>query len=305
MELFEKQKLLDKYYTPFIKSKVEYDDINFDKELKKINEEQDRITKAYVKGVLKLEDLQPEIDRIEYEKKELEKKKNDKKQYEKLNFTMDDLLLLNDEKAIDNLTNPMCSYNEEIDYLTNSKEEKKNLIGKYIDTIEVERHGDDFKITNVDYRESFIKEEFINHDKYGLPFESYIFKVNNFSVPLNREIKTHEQALVYFNKLQEYMKDKTPCKFRYYELDYNIKSGKALFNVDNQNEIVVRIILLKNDNRSNDIDKEIYKYKFGVITIDLSNVKERFSLDIYKFLNDSEKEIMNSIRALYTNQKIT
>lgn len=114
------------------------------------------------------------------------------------------------------LTDPMNSFNQNMEYLTNSKEEKKKLISKYIDTIEVERHGEDFEVTKINYRESFIKEEFINHDKYGLPFESYIFKINNFAVPLNREIKTHEQAISYFNKLQDYMKDKTSCKFNYY-----------------------------------------------------------------------------------------
>lgn len=297
--LYEKQKLLDKYYTPFIKSKVEYDDINFDKELKKLNDEKDRITKAYVKGVLKLEDLQPEIDRIEYEIKELGKKKNDKKQYEKLSFTTDDLLLLNDEHSIDMLTDPMNSFNQNIEYLTNSKEEKKKLISKYIDTIEVERHGEDFEVTKINYRESFIKEEFINHDKYGLPFESYIFKINNFAVPLNREIKTHEQAIAYFNKLQDYMKDKTSCTFNYYEVDYNSKDGKVIFNVNNPNEIVLRLIFLENNIEKN------HTVKFGVITINLKNVSDRFNPNIYKFINSVEKEVMESIRALYTNQIIS
>ena len=40
-------------------------------------------------------------------------------------------------------------------------------------------------------------------------------------------------------------------------------------------------------------------------TINLENVSDRFNPNIYKFINSVEKEIMESIRALYTNQIIS
>jgi site-specific DNA recombinase len=304
IELYQKQKLLDNYYTPFIKSKIDNSNIDFDAKLKKLNEEQDRITKAYVKGILKIDNLQSEINRIEYERNDLLKKKQEQKQYEKLDFKVEDLLLLNDEQNIDYLAKPEATFNDEIDYIMNSKEAKKKLISKYIDTIEIQRHGEDFNIIGVDLRESFIKEEYTNHAKYGLPFESNIFKINGYMVPLNREIKTHEEALLYFNKLQDYMKDKVNCKLNYYETTFNLKDNKGIFNTLNANEVIIRLILLRNDKRTDDLDKEIYNYNFGAISIDMSTLKKEYNFNYYKFLNDAQKDVLASIREAYATQMI-
>lgn len=63
--------------------------------------------------------------------------------------------------------------------------------------------------------------------------------------------------------------------------------------------MVLRLIFLENNIEKN------HTVKFGVITINLENVSDRFNPNIYKFINSVEKEIMESIRALYTNQIIS
>ena len=100
------QELLNDYYTPFIKSKLENNTKDYTKELKELDKQMDRIKTAYIKGVMKLEDFDKEIKHIDYRKLELEKMIKEQKQYESLSFTVDDLIIFEDKQKIDLMTNP-------------------------------------------------------------------------------------------------------------------------------------------------------------------------------------------------------
>lgn len=43
--------LFNDYYTPFIKSKLDYSKVDYKKELKELDKEKNRIKTAYVKGI--------------------------------------------------------------------------------------------------------------------------------------------------------------------------------------------------------------------------------------------------------------
>ena len=58
----EKDKM-DNYYTPFIKSKMEFDKKDYESELKELEKQMDRIKAVYIKGILKIEEFEHEIDR--------------------------------------------------------------------------------------------------------------------------------------------------------------------------------------------------------------------------------------------------
>ena len=60
--------LFNDYYTPFIKSKLDYSKVDYKKELKKLDKEKNRIKIAYVKGIVKLEEFDNELKQIEYKK---------------------------------------------------------------------------------------------------------------------------------------------------------------------------------------------------------------------------------------------
>ena len=49
--------LFNDYYTPFIKSKLDYNKIDYKKELKELDKEKDRIKTAYIKGIVKLDEF--------------------------------------------------------------------------------------------------------------------------------------------------------------------------------------------------------------------------------------------------------
>ena len=98
--------LYNDYYTSFIKSKLDYNKIDYKKELKELDKEKDRIKTSYIKGIVKLDEFDNELKQIEYKRQVLEKLEQDNKQYENLNFIMDDLLLIKDKKEIEDYLHP-------------------------------------------------------------------------------------------------------------------------------------------------------------------------------------------------------
>ena len=106
IELNKQDELINDYYAPFIKSKLDNKQIDYDKEIKDLDKQLDRIKTAYIKGILKIEDFENEINQIEFNKNELNKKWQEQKQYENLSFTVDDLLIIQDKQQIDELMNP-------------------------------------------------------------------------------------------------------------------------------------------------------------------------------------------------------
>ena len=90
-KLLETKELIDNYYTPFIKSKLENEEVDYQKEIKELDKQLDRIKTAYIKGIVKLEDFEKDLKQIEFKKQDLEKKQKEQKQYENLSFTADGL----------------------------------------------------------------------------------------------------------------------------------------------------------------------------------------------------------------------
>lgn len=56
---------------PFIKSKLDYNKMDYKKDLKELDKEKDRIKTAYIKGIVKLDEFDNELKQIEYKKQVL------------------------------------------------------------------------------------------------------------------------------------------------------------------------------------------------------------------------------------------
>ena len=283
-ELVKEDELLNNYYTPFIKSKLENNQIDFDKQIKELDKQMDRIKNAYIKGILKINDFDKEIKHIEFQRKDLLKKQKEQKQYENLSFTIDDLLILQDEQEVDNFVNPK-------NYLKNfnkwdklEKSEQQRIIGKYIDNITIEKKADYIKIVNGNFRESYLKDIRTNHDDYGIPYNFNIFEDDyGYKLNMNHEVRTKEEAKKYFDKLCKIMSD---YKFNYYVIDTDDDLKNIKFSSDVEIEKIVRLIALKPDKRFKN-----QNLKLGVITIDLTNIKDKNGNQLYKGFFEKLKEV--------------
>ena len=73
-ELIQKDNLINKYYTPFIKSKLDNNAEEYTKKIKELEKQKDRIKKAYMQGIVKIDEFGNELKSIEFNIEELEKK---------------------------------------------------------------------------------------------------------------------------------------------------------------------------------------------------------------------------------------
>ena len=282
-ELVKEDELLNNYYTPFIKSKLENNQIDFDKQIKELDKQMDRIKNAYIKGILKINDFDKEIKHIEFQRKDLLKKQKEQKQYENLSFTIDDLLILQDEQEVDSFVNPETYLQNFNKWDKLEKSEQQRIIGKYIDNITIEKKDDSIKIVNGNFRESYLKDIRTNHDDYGIPYNFNIFEDDyGYKLNMNHEVRTKDEAKKYFGKLCKTMSD---YKFNYYVIDTDDDLKNIKFSSDVEIEKIVRLIALKPDKRFKN-----QNLKLGVITIDLTNIKDKNGNQLYKGFFEKLKE---------------
>ena len=278
LELAKQDDLINNYYTPFIKSKLEDKTEDYKKEIKELDKQLDRIKTAYIKGVVKLEDFDKEIKHIEYQKSDLEKRQKEQKQYENLSFTLNDLLIIQDMQEIEFYTNPDVLNN----WSNKSKEDKQKIIGKYIDNITIEKKNNKFEISNIEFRKNYLEDMIYNHYKFNTPCNVYMYE-DEYGIPLklNHELKTMKEAENYFKRLEKYVGD---YKLNYYISEIDEKENRFNYTQNNDVEKIIRLIGI-GDKRKKD------NFKLGVITLDLSMFKDKDEKEIYKKLFDKlEKE---------------
>ena len=278
LELAKQDDLINNYYTPFIKSKLEDKTEDYKKGIKELDKQLDRIKTAYIKGVVKLEDFDKEIKHIEYQKSDLEKRQKEQKQYENLSFTLNDLLIIQDIQEIEFYTNPDVLNN----WSNKSKEDKQKIIGKYIDNITIEKKNNKFEISNIEFRKNYLEDMIYNHYKFNTPCNVYMYE-DEYGIPLklNHELKTMKEAENYFKRLEKYVGD---YKLNYYISEIDEKEKRFNYTQNNDAEKIIRLIGI-GDKRKKD------NFKLGVITLDLSMFKDKDEKEIYKKLFDKlEKE---------------
>ena len=278
LELAKQDDLINNYYTPFIKSKLEDKTEDYKKEIKDLDKQLDRIKTAYIKGVVKLEDFDKEIKHIEYQKSDLEKRQKGQKQYEDLSFTLNDLLIIQDIQEIEFYTNPDVLNN----WSNKSKEDKQKIIGKYIDNITIEKKNNKFEITNIEFRKNYLEDMIYNHYKFNTPCNVYMYE-DEYGIPLklNHELKTMKEAENYFKRLEKYVGD---YKLNYYISEIDEKENRFNYTQNNDVEKIIRLIGIGDKRKKDD-------FKLGVITLDLSMFKDKDGKEIYKKLFDKlEKE---------------
>ena len=278
LELAKQDDLINNYYTPFIKSKLEGKTEDYKKEIKELDKQLDRIKTAYIKGVIKLEDFDKEIKHIGYQKSDLEKRQKEQKQYDNLSFTLNDLLIIQDMQEIEFYTNPDVLNN----WSNKSKEDKQKIIGKYIDNITIEKKNNKFEISNIEFRKNYLEDMIYNHYKFNTPCNVYMYE-DEYGIPLklNHELKTMKEAENYFKRLEKYVGD---YKLNYYISEIDERENRFNYTQNNDVEKIIRLIGIGDKRKKDD-------FKLGVITLDLSMFKDKDGKEIYKKLFDKlEKE---------------
>ena len=286
IELVKQDELINNYYTPFIKSKIDNKQIDYEKDIKELDKQLDRIKTAYIKGILKIEDFEKEINQIEYKKNDLTKKIQEQKQYENLSFTVDDLLILQDKQEIDSFVKPETLFISIENWLKLPREKRKKMIATYVDYVEIERFNDEIGVISGNFRESYLQDMRYNHDTYKIPYNLNWFEDDyGYKIQMNHEIKTRANAKKYFEKLcstlvKEY-------KLQYYEIETDDDLKDISFKSDIEIEKIIRLIVLEDDSKFKNKNLQL-----GVITIDLTDIVGPNGKQVYKGYFEKVKKVL-------------
>ena len=249
-DILEYDNVVNEFFLPVLKSKIDNPKEELSKELKKLNNKKERIKKAYIDSLFTEEEFEEETKIIEEQVELINSKLLENEQAEQLNFTIDDILLKRDMDFINKVKLPISYYafNENWDLL--DRETKADIVMRYIDDVDLEMKDSSYEIKQINFRSTFYS------DFEKLYKQGYIDKKRpltyNFNGICVDSIVRYSEYLPIKDVLQHL------CRLNeYYEVNfYKGTLYKETEKLDmfplQKNEVPIRIFPLQDNNNGNE-----------------------------------------------------
>ncbi len=157
-DIFEYDSVVNEFFLPVLQNKIHNPKEDFEKEITNLNNKKIRIRKAYIDELFTEEEYKEETNIIENKIKGLQKKILENEQVSKLNLSVDDILVKRDMDFINSIKLPIL-YNAFVDSWDGlDREEKAEIVMKYIDDIELELVNNKYKVKLTNFRSTFYKD---------------------------------------------------------------------------------------------------------------------------------------------------
>ena len=297
--IVEYDSIVNQYFLPMIKQKIENPKEELQKELKTQKSKFDRIREAYINEVFTLKEYNEERKKVEDIINELEDKLSETEVCEKLKFTPNDILVKRDIDFINSIKYPEKYKDRNKFWNDYTREEKADLIMKYIDEIELtDKYGNKADVDYIKFRESIVNasnELYLNgyYDRYIPSLFGNIYGRIRFSEYLP-EKEVGEQIM----RLRQFY------DVGYYEATYNVKNQVFYFNFIEDNKTLVRVFPLE-DYRKIDPNIEMDTYNLGVLYVkeDNGTLLEHVD-DVFKYIPaECESNVVYSKEPIYVESK--
>ena len=259
-ELVEYDSVVNQFFLPMIKQKFDEPKEQLEKEIINQNNKLERIKKAYINGAFDVKEYKEEKHIVEKAIKELRSKLDDTDCAEELRFTPQDILLKRDIDFINKLKLNKDYQEKTKTWRDYTRQEKAELIMKYVDDIELVLVGNEISVNKINFRESICKpyndlyeKGYIDTTKPAI-FGNVVGNIR-FSNYLNEE-----QASEIIMRLKQYY------DVSYTEAIYYVKDQVFYFNFNEDNSAIVRVFPLK-DYYKIDPENKMETYEFGIIYI--------------------------------------
>ena len=142
LDLVEYDYHVKKYFYPILAEKKDDESKKIDEEIKKLLQQKDRLKKAYMNGILEMEDFSEDYKLIEEKLSILENKRIDALDFNKENYNPQHLMAQRDIER-EKLTEHEMYKDVLLKIWTmKSKDEKQSFISKFIDTATLKKNKD-------------------------------------------------------------------------------------------------------------------------------------------------------------------
>ena len=263
--IVEYDSIVNQYFLPMIKQKIENPKEELEKELKSQKSKFVRIREAYINEVFTLKEYNQERKKVEDIINDLETKLNETEVCEKLKFTPNDILVKRDIDFINSIKYPDKYKQRNKFWKEYTRDEKANLIMKYIEEIELtDKYGNYTDVEFIKFRESIANTSndlyFKGYyDRYVPSLFGNIYGKIRFSEYLPEEELT-----------QQIMRLRQFYDVGYYEATYTVKDKVFYFNFIEDKKTIVRVFPLE-DYRNIDPDGKMDTYNLGVLYVKEDN----------------------------------
>ena len=263
--IVEYDSIVNQYFLPMIKQKIENPKEELEKELRSQKSKFDRIREAYINEVFTLKEYNEQRKKVEKIINDLENKLNETEVCEKLKFTPNDILVKRDIDFINSIKYPEKFKQRNKFWSEYTREEKSELIMKYIEEIELtDKYGNDSDVEFIKFRESIANTSndlyFKGYyDRYVPSLFGNIYGKIRFSEYLPEEELT-----------QQIMRLRQFYDVGYYEATYTVKDKVFYFDFIEDKKTIVRVFPLE-DYRKIDLDEKMDTYNLGVLYVKEDN----------------------------------
>ena len=259
-ELVEYDSVVNQFFLPMIKQKFDEPQEELKKDINKQKDKLERIKRAYINGVFNLEEYNDERKLVESSLEKLQNELDEATSCETLNFTPQDILLKRDIDYI-NKVKLEKEYKERTktwkDY---TREEKSELIMKYVDDIKLGILNNYIYVDNIDFRESICKpcNELFDAGyidvKTPVIFGNIVGQIRFSNYLPEKEIGKH------IMRLRQYY------DVGFEEATYYVEDRIFYFNFIHDDRAIVRVFPME-DYAKIDPDIKMKEYKYGIIYI--------------------------------------
>ena len=259
-ELVEYDSVVNQFFLPMIKQKFDEPQEELKKDINKQKDKLERIKRAYINGVFSLEEYNDERKLVESALEKLQNELDEATSCEILNFTPQDILLKRDIDYI-NKVKLEKEYKERTktwkDY---TREEKSELIMKYVDDIKLGILNNYIYVDNINFRESICKpcNELFDAGyidvKTPVIFGNIVGQIRFSNYLPEKEIGKH------IMRLRQYY------DVGFEEATYYVEDRIFYFNFIHDDRAIVRIFPME-DYAKIDPDIKMKEYKYGIIYI--------------------------------------
>ena len=259
-ELVEYDSVVNQFFLPMIKQKFDEPQEELKKDINKQKDKLERIKRAYINGVFNLEEYNDERKLVESALEKLQNEFDEATSCETLNFTPQDILLKRDIDYI-NKVKLEKEYKERTktwkDY---TREEKSELIMKYVDDIKLGILNNYIYVDNINFRESICKpcNELFDAGyidvKTPVIFGNIVGQIRFSNYLPEKEIGKH------IMRLRQYY------DVGFEEATYYVEDRIFYFNFIHDDRAIVRVFPME-DYAKIDPDIKMKEYKYGIIYI--------------------------------------
>lgn len=259
-ELVEYDSVVNQFFLPMIKQKFDEPQEELKKDINKQKDKLERIKRAYINGAFSLEEYNDERKLVESALEKLQNELDEATSCETLNFTPQDILLKRDIDYI-NKVKLEKEYKERTktwkDY---TREEKSELIMKYVDDIKLGILNNYIYVDNINFRESICKpcNELFDAGyidvKTPVIFGNIVGQIRFSNYLPEKEVGKH------IMRLRQYY------DIGFEEATYYVEDRIFYFNFIHDDRAIVRVFPME-DYAKIDPDIKMKEYKYGIIYI--------------------------------------